>query len=108
MGLFDSWRRKKKSTIVPQLKEPEKLKVEQVRKADSDTEVESEDVVVLVAEVDRQLSPVRDRNRCRTRHKGSQRTRCKHPFHRYPLLCRVSLCFRCRLPAGPAASRANA
>jgi hypothetical protein len=55
MGLFDSWRRKKKRTASVQLQEPEKpIKPAKVESDSSESEEEaSKDVVTLVAEYER-------------------------------------------------------
>jgi len=53
MGLFDSWRRKRKTKEVVKLKEPEIKKTEQVTSEDTETKAEPEDVVGLVAEYER-------------------------------------------------------
>lgn len=53
MGLFDSWRRKKKSKATVRLQEPEKLKSVRDDTAEISAKDEAEDLVVLVAEYER-------------------------------------------------------
>ena len=53
MGLFDSWRRKRKSKATVQLQEPEKPKSVQDDTVETSVKDEAEDLVDLVAEYER-------------------------------------------------------
>jgi regulator of replication initiation timing len=53
MGLFDRWRRKKKPMTTIQHKKTKSIKLEQVMTPETDVDVSSEDVSVLVAEYEK-------------------------------------------------------
>jgi len=53
MGLFDSWRRKKKPVAPVQLTEPQKPKIEETKPSVSETAGQPEDVDLLIAEYER-------------------------------------------------------
>jgi len=53
MGLFDGWRRKQKKKTTVQLKEPAKLKTDEVSSGEEDNATEPQDVATLVAEYER-------------------------------------------------------
>jgi len=53
MGLFDSWRRKKKPVATVQLTEPKKLEKVEVETSETDAKTEPSDVTSLVVEYER-------------------------------------------------------